>query len=73
MPRVSAERLFKSFFPKARVRRCKPTYEPAYFLVYENGGQPGEMYSGCGTTPAQAWTKACEGHNITTLKEVKTP
>ncbi len=67
MPRVSAERLFRSHFPNATAERRKRHIGPVYFLVRRQRGE--FMWAGRGATKAQAWADACERYGITAIKE----
>ncbi|HET9063736.1 MAG TPA: hypothetical protein VFO62_10645 [Candidatus Binatia bacterium] len=67
MPRVSAERMFRSHFPHATIEKQRYLKGGFYYLVREELGDI--AWSGSGDTKARAWSNACERLGITSLKE----
>ena len=65
--RASAERIFKSHYPKAVIRRHTTTGRKSYYLVRKQ--RDAFMWSGEGGTKAQAWKDACERMGLTAIKE----
>lgn len=62
---MSAERIFLSHFPRARLERQRELRQGVYYLVRLPGKQ---MWSGCGDTKAQARRDACDRYNLTAVK-----
>ena len=69
MPRISPERIFKSHYPSAVIRRHTTNGYKTYYLVRKQ--RDTIMWSGSGDTKAQAWKDACERLGLTALASPK--
>jgi len=61
--KMTAEQIFVSHFPKAKIEHQRGQAGGGYFLVRKRRDE--HMWSGCGNTKAQAWRDACERIGLT--------